>query len=138
MVDHGIPWSSDHHFHLGRTPNWSSVFVLMLSLNICEFCSNVHFILRLITINIRVHVTESQMSRVSRKPVSNIFENQTRIFAALPNRLISPYFFRYLHIYDTKSAVSFKLLSDLVGNPDDRYSRYAFMISLCYLFPSHS
>ena len=20
MVDHGIPWSSDHHFHLGMRP----------------------------------------------------------------------------------------------------------------------
>ena len=20
MVDHGIPWSSDHHFHLGQDP----------------------------------------------------------------------------------------------------------------------
>ena len=22
MVDHGIPWSSDHHFHLGPLPGY--------------------------------------------------------------------------------------------------------------------
>ena len=24
MVDHGIPWSSDHHFHLGLTTGYTS------------------------------------------------------------------------------------------------------------------
>ena len=27
MVDHGIPWSSDHHFHLGTSVSLSNVLI---------------------------------------------------------------------------------------------------------------